>query len=101
MTKCRVPLTGGNIRNSHIYLRNCSEVVPADGIGGKNMRNPGTPFEVTFSPGDTVHTDVDGSKMIFRCRTPVREFFEQTNAEEGDVVLIERTGDRSLRVTLE
>lgn len=98
---CRVTLTAGNVRHHHFYLRSCQEIVPADGIGGKNVTEIGMPFTVTFEPGETVETDVDGSKMILRNRKAVRGFFEQSAAAEGDVVVIERTDARTLQVRLE
>ena len=98
---CRVPLTGGNVRNHHFYLRSCRNIIPAGGMGGKNALDLGTPFTVRFEPGETVETDVDGSKMILSSRKPVRDFFERSGAVDGDNILIERTGERSLRITLE
>ncbi len=97
----RVKLTGGNVRNFHFYLRDCLDVIPAGGIGGKNKGSPGEAFTVRFEPGTTVETDVDGDKLIFRNRKAVRAFFEASAASEGDVVVIEKSGDRSLTVWLE
>lgn len=98
---CRVSLTGGNIRNNHFYLRSCSVLIPEGGVGGSNSSDQGVPFTVVFSPGQTIETDVDGAKMIFRARQPVREFFERSGAQEGDQVLIERGGERLIKVSLE
>ncbi|NJC05761.1 hypothetical protein GGQ97_001554 [Sphingomonas kaistensis] len=98
---CRVPLTGGNIRNNHFYLRSCSTLIPEGGVGGRNSSDPGVPFTVVFSPGQTIETDVDGAKMIFRARQPVRDFFKRSGAQEGDKVVIQRGGDRLMKVSLE
>jgi hypothetical protein len=45
-----VALTGGNIRNGHIYLRSVAHLFPADAIGGGNAATAGTPVRVTFEP---------------------------------------------------
>lgn len=98
---CRVPLTEGNVKNYHFYLRTCPNIIPADGLGGKNAGEPGKPFTVRFEPGMTVETDVDGAKMILRNRKAVRDFFERSAASAGDVVVIERSGDRVLSIRLQ
>ena len=97
----RVKLTGGNVRNFHFYLRECQDVIPAGGVGGKNKGEPGQVFTVRFEPGPTVETDVDGDKWICRNRKAVRAFFEASAASEGDVVVVERSADRNLTVWLE
>lgn len=98
---CRVTLTGGNIRNHHFYLRGCEGIIPTGGIGGKNSAAKGAEFTVMFEPGPTVETDVDGSKMIFRSRSGVRDFFDRSGATEGDRIKIERISDRVLRISLQ
>jgi hypothetical protein len=100
-TERRIVLTGGNVRHHHFYLHNCESLLPGDAIGGGNRNAPGAPLSVRFEPGQTVQTDVAGDKMIFRCRAAMREFLEGTAAEEGDVVVLERTGERGFDVRLE
>jgi hypothetical protein len=97
----RITLTDGNVRNHHFYLRDCRSILSSGSIGGKNNDNPGQLFTVRFEPGETVETDVDGDKMIFRNRGAVRDFLESTAASAGDVVIVERTADRVLEVRLE
>lgn len=96
-----IELTGGNLRNNHIYLHKASHLIPPDAIGGGNRRAaaPGT-VSVTFEPGMTVETDIAGDKMIFRTRGPVRDFLARSGASEDDEVCIEHDGPRSLRVSL-
>lgn len=96
-----VRLTGGNIRNGHIYLRTLRDMLPHDVIGGPNSDAAAArSLTVTFDPGPTISTDIAGDKMILRQRAPVRAFFHASGAEEGDEVQIDRTGAYSLRVTL-
>jgi hypothetical protein len=97
----RITLTGGNIRRYHFYLRHCRSLIPPGAIGGKNKSDLGQPITVRFEPGQTIETDVAGDKMIFRNRGAVRDFLENSAAAEGDVVVVERTGDRVLEVRLE
>ena len=98
---CRVPLTNGNVNNHHFYLRSCAHLIPDGGVGGKNKSEAGASFTVTFDPGMTVETDVDGAKMILRDRSGVRDFFKRSGAAAGDDVILERTGPRSLLVRLQ
>ena len=97
----RIALTAANIRNHHFSLRDCRSLIPSGGIGGKNKDDPGQSFTVRFEPGQTVETDVDGHKMIFRNRAAVRDFLESSAASAGDIVVVERTADRGLEVRLE
>ena len=101
METARIVLTAGNVRNHHFYLRGCSQIIPEGGLGGNNKSDLGVPFTVRFEPGPTVLTDVDAAKMILRDRKATRAFFEGAAAREGDVVLLERSGDREISVRLE
>jgi hypothetical protein len=96
-----VRLTGGNIRNGHIYLRKVRHLLPDDVVGGPNAEATAPNLlTVAFAPGPTITTDVAGDKMILRQRGPVREFFRASGARENDDVTVERTGPYSLRISL-
>ncbi|WP_165943669.1 ASCH domain-containing protein [Roseicella aquatilis] len=96
-----VRLTGGNIRNGHVYLRAVRYLLPDDVIGGPNAEAAAPSLlTVTFEPGPTITTDVAGDKMILRQRGPVREFFRAAGAREGEDVVVQRTGPYSLRIAL-
>ena len=87
-----VTLTGGNIRNNHISLSSIIGLFPADAIGGRNAAQAADrTIHVTFTPGMTVSTDIDGSKKLLRTRGPVGDFFARSGAGEGDTVAICRT----------
>ena len=94
-----IVLTQGNINNSHFYLRTTASLLPEDCIGGSNQTQKGKAVAIRFSPGSTTLSDVDGAKMIFRCRTAVREFFERSNCVAGDSIQIERLSEREFRVS--
>lgn len=97
----RIPLTGGNIRNSHFYLRAVRHLLPRDAIGGSNKSAAGQPISVSFAPGQTIETDIDGEKMIFRDRAAVRAFFDVVRPQEGDHVLFRRLSERRFAASLE
>lgn len=95
-----VPLTAGNIRNNHIYLRQAASVLPSASLGGSNARQSAEHVTVSFLPGETVETDIDKTKMIFRNRSAVADFFVRTGAREGDCAVIHRTGCKRIEVSL-
>lgn len=94
---CAITVTGGNLRNNHLYLP--LDFFPADAIGGRN-RAEAAPraITVTFSPGQNVECDIDGTKRILRTRGPVGDFFSRAGVCEGDVVRVVRTGPYAYRV---
>jgi hypothetical protein len=85
-----VAVTGGNIRNGHIYLP--LDFFPDDAIGGSNKASA-APREITvvFKPGSTLQTDIDRTKRIIRGRGAMADFFVRANIVEGDKVRITRT----------
>lgn len=96
----RIPLTEGNIKNNHFYLRACEALLPKGGIGGRNKCDLGQLFTVMFRPGQAVETEVDGAHMILRNRAAVRDFFERTGASAGDEVVVTRQAERALTIEL-
>lgn len=93
-----IVLTQGNLNRHHIYLRSMQSLLPKDCIGGSNRLQPGRPITVTFEPGQTVETDVAGDKMILRARSPIRDFFERSGCEAGDVLRFTRISERKFEV---
>lgn len=84
-----VTVTGGNLRNNHIYLP--LEFFPAEAIGGKNKAEVAPrQLTVTFRPGSVAFTDIDGTKRIFRSRAEVGDFLARAGVVEGDQVAITR-----------
>ncbi len=88
-TTRRVVVTGGNVRNSHIYLP--LDFFPEDAIGGRNkVEAAARTVSVTFRPGMTIETDIDRTKRMMRARGPVGDFLARAGVEGGDAVLITR-----------
>ena len=88
-----VEVTGGNVRNAHIYLREALGFFPKDSIGGSHVGEAAKPITVRFT-GEEIQTDIDGTKAFFRDRASTKRFFEREHVEEGDLVLIEREASR-------
>jgi hypothetical protein len=96
----KVTITGGNIRNKHIYLP--LDFFPEQAIGGSNKSELASQsLSVAFRPGQTIETDIDGAKRIFRARSAVGEFFAAADVAEGDVVCLTKTGAFSFEVSKE
>ncbi len=95
-----VSLTGGNLRNGHIYLTAIldDDFFPKEARGGSDKTQIADRLlTVTFVPGMTVRSDIAGAgprrstHRFLRDRTAVRNFFERSSAKAGDVVQITRT----------
>ncbi|MER9240677.1 hypothetical protein [Mesorhizobium sp. M0633] len=84
-----VRVTGGNLRNNHLYLP--LDFFPKDAIGGSNKSELAKrTISIAFVPGQRVETDIDGTKRILRARSPVADFFARTGMKDGDAVRIAR-----------
>jgi len=100
MVGALIEISGGNIRNHHIYLGDASSLFPKSVVGGKNTSEAAKEeLSVEFVPGSTIRTDIAGDKMIFRNRAAVREFFEVAGVVEGDRILVEIVAASTLRVS--
>jgi hypothetical protein len=94
-----VELTGGNIRNQHIYLAHCMSLFPNDVIGGPNDDAVAPrEIEIHYGAGEPIRSDIAGDKKIFRRRTWVTDFLEQHNLSEGDWIVLESTGPYRIHV---
>ena len=86
-TERDVTITGGNLRNQHIYLP--LDFFPTDAIGGGNKGEAAErTITVTFHPGVTVRTDIDRTKRILRARSQVGDFLKSSGVREGEAVRI-------------
>ena len=93
-----VEVSGGNIRNHHINLRGAFGLFPDDCFGGSNEATAG--YSIILQAGaESIETDIDETKAIFRERGVIRRFFSDENVQEGDLILIERVKDRTYRIS--
>lgn len=84
-----VKLTGGNIRNNHIYLTKVMSFFPNEFIGGSNKTMVSAQKLILDVGSDqTFQTDIVGDKKIFRNRQALKVFFQQYKLSEGDSVTI-------------
>jgi len=88
-----ITLTGGNLRNSHLYLSDIMDLSPADAVGGPNeTTRSARALETHCGISDPILTDIAGGQKIFRKRAWVAELFEVHQLVEGEVVIVEKTG---------
>jgi hypothetical protein len=93
-------VTGGNIRNKHIYLP--LDFFPQDAIGGSSRSETAVhSITVSFIPGETVETDIDRTKRILRARSVVGDFFERAGVREGDSIRLTNTGPYNYEISKE
>lgn len=64
---------------------------PADTVGGRNINSQALKtLKLNPVGGESLETDIDGEKNIFRKRGWVGEMFQRTKAKAGDHVVIEK-----------
>ncbi len=93
-----IAVTGGNIRNDHIYFSGHYDFFPKECFGeSSRKKGTGKPLTLLVAGLDKpVETDIskngsNGSpRSFFRKRAWVRKFFEKHEIQEGDVLAIER-----------
>jgi DNA (cytosine-5)-methyltransferase 1 len=102
-----IRVTAGNLRNSHVYITGHHDFFPDDCFGDSSLStgSPGTPISIRIDGlRKTVETDIARDaqsgkpRREFRSRTWVREFFEHHKIQPGDVLALERTGERDYRL---
>ncbi|MDD2685062.1 MAG: hypothetical protein PHY62_02765 [Gallionella sp.] len=99
MSIARIRLTQGNLNNSHFYLTSCLAMFPADSIGGGNARSRASRLlRIKPLDGESLETDIDGKKNIFRKRDWVTAMFKRANAKLGDYVFIKMQNDGSYEI---
>jgi hypothetical protein len=80
--RCIIPITAGNIKNNHIYLRTVLGFFPSDAIGGSDETQR-APRELTLfvGAGRTIRTDIAGPDQHERDGRSAHYFFR--NARSG------------------
>jgi hypothetical protein len=95
---CHLTVSQGNINNNHLYLTEAMELFPGDALGGHNRKHAAKVVRVLWG-NETVETDIDRAKHMFRRRGWVRRFFEANGIVAGDRVLLEQLGPHLYRVS--
>jgi hypothetical protein len=102
-----IAITGGNLRNDHIYFTGHHDFFPKE-CYGESSRKKGTGVPVLlFVDGFNTPIETDLSKngkngsprSFFRKRSWVRSFFKKNEINEGDVIAIERLDKFKYRIS--
>jgi hypothetical protein len=99
ITSCCLEIGEANIRNNHIYLTRVMDMFPADVVGGRNEAHAAPRMLRVCWGNETIETDIDGSKRIFRRRGWLGKFFKENRIKAGDRVLLERVGPYLFRIS--
>ncbi|MBU0717800.1 MAG: hypothetical protein KJ749_06080 [Planctomycetes bacterium] len=100
-------VTAGNLRHNHLYIHGHHDFFPADCIGTsrKSTNGNGTTISILLTGlGNTIVTDIGSDaktgkpRRFFRGRSWVRQFYEHHNIKTGDVLAMERLGQRRYRL---
>jgi hypothetical protein len=110
---CIIPISQGNIDNSHVYLRSVLSFFPEDAVGGSDSSQPARRLlTVSFDRGRPIKTDIAGPDALGRkgksahyffreARTAVlRVFFDRNRAKADDEVVIHRESPYAYDVSL-
>lgn len=106
-----IRVTAGNLRQNHICITGNHDFFPADAVGAAQKRRngggKGVPIRIDLAAlNKTVETDIGRDaksgkpRGILRGRSWVREFFEAQRVSAGDVLSLERMGERQYRLSL-
>jgi len=101
-----ITVTGGNLRNNHMYFSGHHDFFDPSSYGGSSKKKIASSTLTLQVDGlrDPVITDIAGtgcngkSRNFFRKRGWVRKFFEKHEIKEGDIIAIERLGDFRYRI---
>ena len=101
-----ISITGGNLRNHHLYISGYHDFFPEECYGGSNARKVAGRELTLIVDGlaRAVATDIarDGGnghpRNFFRKRAWLSEFFEKHRLQEGDVIAIERLDPSTYRI---
>jgi DNA (cytosine-5)-methyltransferase 1 len=102
-----LPVTSGNIRNSHIYVHGHYDFFPDDCIGPPRKANGNGNYIQLILDGldECVSTDIATSsngkpRGFLRDRRSVRRFFQHHEIAAGDLLAIERLAGRNYKLSV-
>ncbi len=94
--RVEIPVTQGNLNNSHLYLRRHLDFLPSDALGAGNVDDGrGRRLTIYFQGlAEPVETDIaGGNKLFLRDRGSWGRFYALHRLRDGDSVTVERIGD--------
>lgn len=84
-----IKLTGGNIRNNHVYLTKALDMFSDKYIGGsKKELQAMSLLKLDVGNNQIFETDIAGDKKIFRSREALKAFFGNFDVVEGDLITL-------------
>lgn len=101
-----ISITGGNLRNNHLYISGHHDFFPKE-VYGESKKQRGTGQKITLLVEGLPHpveTDIamngtDGRpRNFFRKRAWVATFFKRHELQEGDVIAIEKLSQFKYRI---
>lgn len=93
-------LTGADIKNRTIRLAKAGFLFDKAVVAGSEDAAAAETLTVEFSPGGAVERFLFGPKKLMSDRTEVTGgFFDAIGAKAGDRLLIERAGQRHIRIS--
>lgn len=95
----RVPLTAGNLKNNHVYVRTIKCFLPDDALGGNTKNDRGKLLTLLLDKGAVLETDIVESRGIFRNRS-WGSWFADNNAQPGDLLEFSKQDLRSYKVKI-
>jgi len=85
-----VRVTAGNLRNGHVYIKDCLWFFPKEAIRGERTdQTEAHPCTLELAEVGVVETEIDPHKGIFRWRG-WKKFFLQHNVVENDSIVFSR-----------
>lgn len=101
-----IKLSDGNVANGHFYITEIRDLIPDHCVGGPSRADMSEclvriEFVGLDEPVETdIPTEQSGQeRKFFRERSAVREFFKRNRLAGGDAIMVEKIGDRRLRVS--
>ncbi len=98
-------VTAGNLRQGHLYVRGHFDFLPPDALGQSRKAGRGKPIVIELEGlGKSVETDLGSDaktgkpRGFFRDRKSIREFYARHKTQPGDVLALERLGERQYRL---
>ena len=92
-------VTQANLDNNHLYVTEARDLFPEDVFGGSD-ETQAAPRTVRVQFGcESVDTDIDRTKNIFRRRAWVARFFDANRVQAGDQIQLEQVEPYLYRVS--
>jgi len=103
-----ISVTGGNLRNSHLYVTGYRDFFPADCVGGSKQSAAGRTIDIYLDGLDeTVKTDIGSDaktskpRGFLRARGWLRQFFQYHGVRPGTTLALEKLSERSYRLSVQ